>query len=89
MCKVIPHFLPGNPMEIVKIKFVMHDRWVTALFPEIVADSQGNILSYQHIGQHGSASRSLLRCKKATEDQYKDLLAELTAIYDDCNLTVI
>jgi hypothetical protein len=49
-------------MDTIKVKFVMHDGTVTALFPYIVADSQGNILSYQTIGQHGSASRSLWEC---------------------------
>lgn len=75
-------------METVKIKFVMHDGTVTALFPSISADYQGNILSYQHIGQHGSAHRSLLECKLATPKQYKDLLLELIQIYSDSILLI-
>lgn len=75
-------------METIKVKFVMHDGWVTALFHSISADSQGNILSYQHFGQHGSASRSLMRCKAATPKQFKSLMLELIQIYHDSILLV-
>ena len=61
---------------ITKVKFVIFQKEIIALFPD---DVTGNLInSYQHIGQHGSASKSLLRCKRATK--YQDLLQELTDI---------
>lgn len=55
---------------------------IFALFPHLVADLQGNIMSYQHIGQHSGAN--YLHCiktsKPATEKQYKDLKSELEQI---------
>ena len=61
---------------------------VVALFPE-VEDSPGLIMSYMHIGQHGSANPSLLKdLEPATEEEYADLLRELEGIYDDCELQI-
>ena len=52
---------------------------VIALFPK-QDEGRGQIGSYQHLGQHGGADRSLLRLKKATPSQYASLLAELKSI---------
>lgn len=49
-----------------KVKFVIFQGVVTALFPRVPADNRGNILSYAHIGQHGAASPTLTRYKRAT-----------------------
>ena len=64
---------------ITKVKFVIFQKEIIALFPDDVT-GKNLINSYQHIGQHGSASKSLLRCKRATKEQYQDLYQELTDI---------
>lgn len=71
---------------MTKVKFVIFQNELVAMFP----DDQFNhwntktCNSYQTIGQHGEASKSLMRCKSATKDQYNDLLKELVSIgYDD------
>lgn len=58
---------------------------IIAMFPEIQAnDNRYDCQSYQHIGQHGAASYSLVdRTKLATAEEYAELKAELEAIgYD-------
>lgn len=61
---------------------------VVAFFPELEAN-YGRILSYMHIGQHGEADLGFYHeTKKATEEEYKLLLEELKAVYDDCELVV-
>ena len=53
---------------------------VIALWDE-PADCQGNISSYQHVGQHGAASPELITSlRPATEDEKGDLRAELQRI---------
>lgn len=55
---------------------------VFALFPHLVVDMQGNIMSYQDIGQHSGANYShcINTSKPATEKQYSDLKTELEQI---------
>ena len=61
---------------------------VIAFFPEARVN-YGNIMSYMHIGQHGEASYEFyLTTRKANENEYADLFAELRGIYDDCQLVV-
>lgn len=61
---------------------------VIAFFPESTV-RHGNIMSYQHIGQHGEATYDFyLETKKATEEEYRELLNELADIYNDCQLVV-
>lgn len=57
---------------------------VIAFLPEIEVNF-GNIMSYQHIGQHGEASYLyyLTDTIKATEDEYSDLFQELNSIYEN------
>ena len=53
---------------------------VIALFPELPSDTNGvyyHCLSYQRVGQHGSASVDLARLKAATPYQYASLKVEL------------
>ena len=69
-----------NMETITKVRFIYRKKEIIALFPEIIADNTGNILSYAHLGQHGAASKSLMRCKKANKLQYKNLKKELTNI---------
>lgn len=73
----------------MKTKIVCINGQAVALFPEIKADFNGNILSYAIIGQHGAASQKWLE-----NDFYfdYDLYIELMQIYDneieliDCDL---
>ncbi len=64
-------------------KFPEND--VIALFPKLLEgqDIHGNqfILSYMHIGQHGSAIDDLIDdLSPATADEYSNLKAELSSI---------
>ena len=76
-------------MDKVKVIFRKDkDSNVIAFFPEGRVN-YGNIMSYMHIGQHGEASYEFyLSTKKADENEYADLFAELCRIYDDCELVV-
>lgn len=81
-------------MEKLKVIFrkaknpYTHEYETVAFFPEIEAN-YGNILSYMHMGQHGEAGLEFYwTTSRATETEYKPLLEELKAIYDDCELVV-
>lgn len=76
----------------IKIAFrVFPEGDVIALFidhPDDVLERY--ITSYMHLGQHGGASPDLVDgLEKATPEQYKDLLEELTGIYKDEELVVV
>lgn len=61
---------------------------VIAFFPEANVN-YGRILSYMHVGQHAEADLDFYHAtKKAEVKEYKPLLEELKAIYDDCELVV-
>lgn len=54
---------------------------VIAFFPEVRVN-YGNIMSCMHIGQHGEASYEFyLTTRKANENEYADLFAELRDLY--------
>lgn len=57
--------------------------WVTAVFPSLSGTNDpATFTIYQHVGQHGSADRGWYnRTRAATEEEYRDLLEELRAIY--------
>lgn len=76
-------------MEKVKVIFrKTKDNEIIAFMPEASVNC-GNILSYMHIGQHSEASLEFYwTTKKATEEEYKQLLEELKMIYDNCILVV-
>ena len=60
------------------------DGQIIALFPDII--NRNYIMSYTHIGQHSNADRSIVYdTKPATEEEYKELYAELVneVGYDD------
>lgn len=51
---------------------------VLAVFPEEIANSCGNVMSYSTVGQHSACSKEYVReLKKATAEQYAPLLQEL------------
>ena len=74
-------------MDKVKVIFRKNkNNDVIAFFPEARVN-YGNIMSYMHIGQHDEASLEFyLTTRKANENEYADLFAELRGIYDDCQL---
>lgn len=54
---------------------------VVAIFPEIDADKNGNVSSYQRIGQHGPCSPELIKGLRAAKlKEYKALKQELESI---------
>jgi hypothetical protein len=61
---------------------------IFALFPHCVNDTTGNVLSYQHVGQHSSADyqHCISKSKLATETEYTDLKKELETIGYDLNI---
>ena len=77
---------PTAPEPVV-FKKDRKDGTVVAFFPETMHDGScnpGNIMSYEHNGQHGEASIDYFReCRPCSEDEYADLLAELEGIYTD------
>ena len=58
-------------------------RWITAVFPTLAGTNDPDTFTiYQHIGQHGSATRGWYgRTRAAAPAEYADLLAELRSIY--------
>lgn len=67
--------------KYVIVKFVNFKNEVLALFPEIAFKHfSTDIQSYAHLGQHGSASKSLMRCKMATKGEYVNLEKELNRV---------
>lgn len=61
---------------------------IIAFFPQFTAN-YGNIVCYQHVGQHGEASYDFYKdTLKATQNEYNDLLVELEQQgYDDLRVT--
>ena len=76
-------------MEKIKVIFRKHrDGNIIAFMPELPAN-RGNIVCYEHIGQHGEASVQYYHTtEKATADEYAPLYDELREIYDDCELVI-
>lgn len=72
--------MTANQSDITDVIFkVFPEGDVIAFFPGLAATSKSwQCLSYQHVGQHGPADVSLIsKMKKATPEQYADLLDEL------------
>ena len=59
-----------------------HGDNIMALFPYEIENHNGDVMSYMHIGQHGSANYNhcIDSTIPATPDEYKDLLKELETI---------
>jgi len=74
-------------LKVIYRKFPEGD--VIALFPEVPGDSWATCNSYQHIGQHGSASLGVIYdTKLATPEEYKDLHEEITQIYFEYEIVI-
>ncbi|MET7241969.1 hypothetical protein ABZT49_01240 [Methylobacterium sp. EM32] len=69
---------PDAPAEVTRVAFrVFPEGDVIALFPDIV-EGTGTISSFQHVGQHGAASRGLVKeLRPATAEESADLRREL------------
>lgn len=69
---------------MTKVKFKIFKNEVLAIFPEEFYNEKlygkTQLMSYMHIGQHGSCSRELLKCRNAKKEQYNDLYKELISI---------
>lgn len=58
------------------------ERYLTALLPYGLT-SRGTLQCYAHVGQHGEASLDWYHTtKRATPEEYADLLTELRSIYE-------
>ena len=58
--------------------FVIDEEGVTAVFPNDIADSQGNPTCYAHVGQHSACTKEWYNeLQLATENEYIYLWAEL------------
>lgn len=73
--KYDPKLSPDERLSIIQSN-------VIALFPDVVADMQGNVQSYMHVGQHGAADlKGLLKdTRAAMPNEYKPLAQELRGI---------
>lgn len=61
---------------------------IIAFFPEATVNF-GNIMSYEHIGQHSEAAYEFyLETKKAKPEEYEELLEELRSVYSDYKLEI-
>ena len=63
------------------VTFVKFKGEILALFPDLIESRDGTkIQSYARVGQHSPACKSLLRCKKASLEEYQALKTELESI---------
>ncbi len=70
-------------IPVLPVIFRVYRKELCAYFPPEHWDAQGHITCYAHVGQHGAASREWLwKGKRATPEQYAELLAELRGIYE-------
>lgn len=70
----------------MKVKFVIFRKELIALFPKKQFNhwNKQSCMSYARIGQHSEASKRLMKCKKASKEEYSNLLQELVSIgYDN------
>jgi len=74
--------------EKQKVVYRVFKGEVLALLPA-QSVNYGNIAFYAHIGQHGEVDSFLTReGRLATPQEYAPLHAELTRIYNDCELII-
>lgn len=68
----------------IPVIFRIYRGELTAYLPTMAWSRLGVITCYAHVGQHGGACRSWLqKGRPAKPEEYADLLAEMTGIYDD------
>lgn len=71
-------------MKPTRVKFIKFQGDIIALFPDELYNERlygkTKIMSYMHMGQHSSASNSLMKLRYATPEDYTPLLKELKRI---------
>lgn len=75
-----------------RVKFVLLDGEVLAIFPdiiEVVYNGHTYFSSYMHIGQHGECEDTFLQNEAATPEQYAALKKELESEPFNYELAVI
>lgn len=84
--------MPEKNLPVIFRKYPDEDGGeVFALLPTLPGTcAPSTCLSYQHVGQHGSADIAgcIKTTQPATAEQYADLLAELQGIYSENTLEV-
>ena len=76
-------------MTEVIFRIYQSENEVIALFPNEIANSDGDVGSYTHFGQHSIADYDLVmqQTKPATKEQYTQLYNELVRIgYNDLEI---
>lgn len=62
---------------------------IVAFIPYCYKVYFGDIMCYQHIGQHSEASIGFYQeTKLAEKEEYKELLEELKQVYNDCKIVI-
>ena len=80
------NYLLQKPNQMDKhetqVNFRYWKKEVIALFPYLIADPQGHVTSYMHVGQHGAAcyDHIIRKSKPATKEQRKELAKELKGL---------
>jgi hypothetical protein len=70
-----------NNANNMTVYFCQDEGDVIALFPCEITDASGNVLSYQHIGQHGAACENLYKeLPECNYNVFAPLLKELIKI---------
>lgn len=71
-------------MKMIFKKDVNNNNEIVAFMPYDIENWRGEFTCYAHVGQHSLCCYDYyLSCKKATEEEYKELLEELKSIgYD-------
>ena len=92
MLSLFEDFKEAPKPERVKVVFRVDKETgdVTAVFPEILADLNGLMTGYAHVGQHHAVGWSYLNdcTRPAQEHETVELMRELKQVYDDCELVV-
>ena len=75
-----------NKIDVIFRKW--KDGSILALFPHSIDTYEGNVSSYEHVGQHSSADygHCIYNTKLAKEHEYKPLKQELESIGYDLNV---
>lgn len=67
-----------------QVKFKKFEGEIIAIFPNELYNEKlygkTQLMSYQHLGQHGACSSSLLKCRNAKPSEYRALKRELESI---------
>ena len=83
-------FETGDPNVYVCVRMADYDEPVAFIYGDGIQTRYGNIMAYQHIGQHGEASMGFAQsCKAPRGDEVEladELFDEILSIYNDVNV---